>query len=361
MKNLIRFFALILITTGLQNCNMDPVYYSEEVPEFFYDSQDAVKTRYAMPIAYWATGNGGVPYTRYGYLSLVSTDETVMPNRNGDWYDGGVFMYHWDHSFPVPNDGFYETLWQGVASGIAYVASTLADFEQYVDFDALGFAPGTKETWLNQLNVYLAYFYLIGLDGFGGLPLYKEIPIPEELPRSTDVETFEYIEQLLKEALPNLPKRVKGGFSDGSITQGVAASLLVKLYFNAKPYTSGVINKDTECAQLCQDILDGKYGYYALATDWRDIFGWDNEVCDEIIWAVPSEPGIADMEGGNAKYACHYNTKVYLGNANFNAWNGWCITPSQDIEGVHYGKGNGNLEKEFGVTFRLGCPYDKFV
>ena len=53
---------------------------------------------------------------------------------------------------------------------------------------------------------------------------------------------------------------------EGYLRQGTAAALLAQLYFNAEVYTGE--SRFAECAQICQDLLDGKYGYYELEEDW---------------------------------------------------------------------------------------------
>jgi len=153
--------------------------------------------------------------------------------------------------------------------------------------------------------------------------------------------------------LPTLPKRVLGERNSNKITQGIAAALLARLYLNAEPY----IQEDMydKCAQICQDILDGKYGAYRLANRFQDIFGFTNDACDEHVWAIASENGKKVMHG-DQPWSMHYNTLRYLDNPEVQAWNGLCLTPSQDINGKHYRYEAGNL----GGPFKLGCPYDKF-
>ena len=74
--------------------------------------------------------------------------------------------------------------------GIALAWDALEDLEQ-IDFNALGFPEGTRESMLCQMNTLVASFYLDGLDFFGGVPLYTTTK-SEVLPRSTDVEAFNF-------------------------------------------------------------------------------------------------------------------------------------------------------------------------
>ena len=57
-----------------------------------------------------------------------------------------------------------------------------------------------------QLQTLVAYFYLRGLDFYGGMPIYRR-STTEESPRSTARETFNYVEELLLAAIPKLEKK----------------------------------------------------------------------------------------------------------------------------------------------------------
>jgi hypothetical protein len=355
MKNKKLFITLvttILVVTNFQSCSVDPVYYSQVSPDGFYDSQTKVYQRFLVPFANWS-GMHATVFSVSRVLSTLSCDETLMPNRSGDWYDGGFYLNHFYHLFAPGTDGYWVDVWNSFSAGIAQAWSAIEDIDKYVDFDALGFPAGTRESMLGQLKVIVASFYLVALDAFGGVPLYTSNQ-GDLLPRASDQETFDFIESYLKESLPNLPKRQDGDLSNGNITQGVAASLLAQLYFNAEPY----IGKDmyAECEKICTDIKNGVYGSYSLAPDFRDIFGFGNEACPELIWAAPSQNTTRQLYGSYAPYATHYNTWAYFDNQSAMSWNGICLTPSQDINGKHYRYETGNL----GGPFRLGSPYDKF-
>jgi hypothetical protein len=206
-----------------------------------------------------------------------------------------------------------------------------------------------------QLQTLAAFFYLHGLDLFGGVPLYTSNK-GDALPRSTDVETFTFVEDLLKEALPKLPKKTTlGAMETGNINQATAALLLARLYFNAEPY----IRQDrfAECAALCQDIINGTYGAYALEDEWTDIFGFDNDRSTEILWTVPSQN--AQSERSVGVHSGHYGMGEYWDNGEIgNRNNGYCLVPSLDVDGKSYVYGSSNPSSK--GTFRLGSPFGKF-
>ncbi|MDR1562598.1 MAG: RagB/SusD family nutrient uptake outer membrane protein, partial [Dysgonamonadaceae bacterium] len=376
------FYTVITAATlivAFQGCETDPIVYSDLTADKVYTEPSIVEARFLAPFNKWASLYGGVPYSGFPAVATYSSDEMLMPARgvHNDWYDGGIYMDLWKHQFNPELGTAVTGAWDAFESGVVSVWRVIDEFDQYVDFDALGYPQGTKESMYGQLNVLLAHWYLEGLNVFGGLPIYNGV-IVDLKARSTDRETFEFIEGLLREALPNLPKRVKAEYNEGKITQGIAASLLARLYSNARPYIGE--DRDEQCISICDSILTGKVGYYELASDYRNIFGWNNgqgnEVCDELIWAVSSVHGLAEREAGVAKYATHYNTSIYLDNASFKSWNGMCLTPSLDMTGRSYrtdpkaglndtvakvgsSERRGTPAQVQGIL-KMGCPYAKF-
>lgn len=324
------------------SCNVDPTFYSQVVPDNFYTSQDAVWERFNRPFTHWRWYVAqDDPRWR---LQELGTDEFCLPTRGSDWYNGGVTQKFHHHEYTEDMDAI-EAGWTNFSMGVALAWDAMEDLAE-VDFDKLGFAPGMRESMVSQQKALVASFYLDGLDFFGGVPLYTTTQ-SEVKGRSTDAETFVFIEKLLNEAIPLLPmKEELGGFENGSINRAAGAALLARLYFNAKSY----IGKEmyAEAAQLCQEIIDGTYGSYALDSDWTNIFGFSNETSPEIIWSVPSQNAKLETDGTMWGNMMPYNYKNYLGGLkDSGANNGLCLLPSRDPEGNLY-------------QFRLGNPYEDF-
>ena len=327
---------------AITSCSVEPTFYSQVVPETFYTSQEAVWERFNRPFTHWRwyIANNEPRWM----LQELGTDEFCLPTRGSDWYNGALYQKFHHHEY-TEDMAFIETGWTNFAMGVALAWDALEDLEK-VNFDALGFAVGTRESMLNQQKALVASFYLDGLDFFGGVPLYTTTQ-SEVKGRSTDKETFDFIEKLLKEAIPNLPvKEELGGLENGSINRAAGAALLARLYFNAKSYIGE--EKYSEAATICQDIIDGKYGKYKLDTDWTNIFGFDNETSPEIIWSVPSENAKLETDGMYWSYMVPYNYKNYLGGLEGSGSNnGIGLIPSLDPTGKKY-------------SYKLGGAYAKF-
>jgi hypothetical protein len=277
-------------------------------------------------------------------LQELGTDEFCLPTRGSDWYNGAVYQKFHHHEY-TEDMSFISTGWTNYGMGVALAWDALEDLED-VDFDALGFEEGTRESMLSQQKALVASFYLDGLDFFGGLPLYTTTQT-DVVGRSTAQETFDFIEKMLEEALPGLPEKTELGAKEtGSIHKATGAALLARLYFNAEVYIGKAMY--TEAAEICQDIIDGKYGKYELDSDWTDTFGFDNEYSKEIIWSVPSQNSKLQTDGMYWSYMVPYNYRNYLGGLESSGSNnGIGLIPSLDPEGNPY-------------PYKLGGAYSKF-
>jgi hypothetical protein len=354
IRNKLSKFIMVLVAfAAVAGCSVEPIYYKEVVPNTFFDSQDNVWQRFYRPFSHWRwyiASNS----PRWNMQEL-GTDEVCLPTRGSDWYNGGAYEQWHHHVFTPQLNGSYEG-WYGFAMGVAVAWDALEDIDRFVDFETMRFPEGTRESMVYQLQTLVASFYLDGLDFFGGVPLYTHTG-GEVKARSTDVETFNFIDSLLTEAIPNLPlKTTMGTQENGGISRATGAALKMKLYFNANAY----IGKEmwAEAADICRDIIDGKYGLYELASDWMDIFGFTNDVCPEIIWTVPSQNTRLQTDGGYYSTWGHYNQRFYLGNIDgLGGNNGYAIVPSLKPDGTRYDYKLGGVFAKFENTDVRKQPY----
>ena len=348
IKNILKASLLSAFAFLSVGCNTDPEYYSTVAPEIFFTSQETVWQRFSRPLTHWkwhfATD------THRADAQSLGTDEIAIPTKGTDWYDGGKYQnMHW-HDFRSSVDFFHSNFY-GVGMGVALAYDALEDIDNYVDFEALKFADpeGTKASMIAQLNIIIAHLYMDGLDQFGGMNIYTREEAREKIVkgRATDKETFDFVEKLLKENIDKLPKKTEVTEAETSmLKQAFGATLLAQLYFNANAY----IGKEmwAECAAICKDILDGKYGPYKLGENWNDVFKWNNYTCGEIIAGVPSNETYSATYGAHWARWTHYNTNQYLGGTGYGAWNGFCIQPSLKPDGTPY------------TEFKLGKAFSKF-
>ena len=332
----------VVAATALTSCNIDPDFYSQVTPETFYTSQEAVYQRYARPFTHWRWFAGHDD--NMWLLQELGTDEFIQPTRGSDWYDGAKYQKIHHHEY-AEDMGFIDEGWKLSQMGTALAWDALEDLST-VNFEKLGFPEGTRDAMLSQLQGLVSYFYLRGLDMFGGMPLYTTTQ-SDIKPRSTDVRTFEFIDSLLTEALPNVPVKTELGAKEtGAINAAAIATMKAQLYFNAPSYIRQ--EKWKECADICKDIIEGKYGKYDIDPDWTNVFGFNNDTSPEIIWSVPSEHAKLESDGMHWSRMVPYNFRNYLGGLeDSGSNNGIALMPGLDPTGTPY-------------TTKLGRIYSKF-
>ena len=334
---------IIAVTVGAAalcapSCDLDEKFYSEVTPDTFVTSPESAYAVLCRPFTHWKWYIGADRW----YLQELTTDEMVCPKRGSDWYNSGEYYRLHYHTWS-PDDRFVVNTYDGTTGGISRALEAKSDL-QGVDYNAIGLNDAVKADHINQLNAITAYFYMRGLDYFGGMPIYYSVD-DDLCARSTARETYAHIETLLKDAIPALSKKTTLGASeDGYIKQAAAAALLAQLYFNAVAYI-GEEHFD-ECAEICRDIIGGVYGTYELDKTWYGPHCFDNNTSPEVIWTVPSENSKVEWNW-YFKYFYHYSSYEYFG-IETAGYNGFMLTPSLDPQGRYY------------TQWKLGNPYQKF-
>ena len=334
---------IIAVTVGAAalcapSCDLDEKFYSEVTPDTFFTSPESTYAVLCRPFTHWKWYIGADRW----YLQELTTDEMVCPKRGSDWYNSGEYYRLHYHTWS-PDDRFVVNTYDGTTGGISRALEAKSDL-QGVDYNAIGLNDAVKADHINQLNAITAYFYMRGLDYFGGMPIYYSVD-DDLCARSTARETYAHIETLLKDAIPALSKKTTLGASeDGYINQAAAAALLAQLYFNAVAYI-GEEHFD-ECAEICRDIIGGVYGTYELDKTWYGPHCFDNNTSPEVIWTVPSENSKVEWNW-YFKYFYHYSAYEYFG-IETAGYNGFMLTPSLDPQGRYY------------TQWKLGNPYQKF-
>lgn len=334
--------GLLALIAG--SCSLDPVWYSQVTVDNYYTTKESVYGVFGRPFGHWAWFCQSDRF----YVQENTGDVLCLPTRGTDWYNGGINqrMHHHEWTY---TDGYFWEVWRGISMGQAYAMESREDLAG-IDYVALGLTDEEKNNHTSQLNALDGYYFMKGLDFFGGMPIYTTTKEDISVPRSTAKETFDHAESLLKEALPNLKKKEKlGDAEDGYIRQAAAAAVLAQLYFNAEANIGTPMY--TETAKICQDIIDGVYGKYDLEEDWSAPFGFDNNKSKEILWSVPSEANKNEFNWWY-KYFGHYQSWIYL-DLEVTGNNGGCMQPSLKPNGQLY------TDADFGGS-KLGRPFSKF-
>jgi hypothetical protein len=344
-----KYFSGLLLGTLLfaNSCTkLDEQLYDRITNENFLQTRDDVIRDFlrAFEHSYWSI-QGGATFM----LQENSSDECITPNRQGDWFDGAQYQRVHYHTW-TPNDGYTSDAWNALFQGVVLATNSLEDFATIQDPAKFKLTQAELDDYIAELRTLRAWLMLRAFD------FYRNIPIIEKVkgelqgqPQATPQETFAWIEKELTEAIPKLPTRQDlGANSIGRWTKVGAAALLVRLYLNAKVYTG--TEKFTECAAVSQDIIDGKYGSYALETRWDAPFDYNNSQSPEVLFGFPGSFSLThwQYDGGMYFWMLPYQAPRVFGFTDFNDANPkYALSPGRDVDSVQY-------------SFELGKPFIKF-
>jgi hypothetical protein len=254
------------------------------------------------------------------------TDECMYPTRGTDWYDGGVWIEAFTHTWTSQHRDVVAT-WNELSTGIAranYSLLLLEDFEE------------TEEVkWFRaELRFNRAFFMYCYMDLYGVVPFreYTETNFSKNPKVFNRIKAFNYLTRELKEILTQLGDKYIVPY--GRPNKDGARMFLAKLYLNKEVYV-GEPAYDS-CLVYVNELINS--GRYALATDYFDIFGYDNQNNytdnDEAILV-----GVMDdreVMGKNdhiiwVQQTFHYNQNLGGG---YNNWNG-CVAPQDYLENTY--------------------------
>lgn len=168
-------------------------------------------------------------------LNTFTTDETIMPTRGGDWYDGGFWQGLYLHRWGVNNEAIYAT-WEYLYRTVILCNGSL---ERIQDF-AEKHPEENVADCVAEVRALRAMFYYYIMDLFGSVPLIeKSDPAVEDIVQEKRSKVFNFIVKELSESSSLLSEERSNqpGVYYGRMTQPVVWFLLAKLALNAEVYT----------------------------------------------------------------------------------------------------------------------------
>ena len=350
MKLFRYIISAALLGTTLGSCtDLDETLYDQVGTQNYYNTKmDVIRATFRpFEHAFWSIQSRHV-------LNELPADQLITPTRDGWWDDSGKWRRLHYHEWDVEDGGDAQTEWNGCFQGIMQCNYVIEDLSK-LSAERFGFSQAEFDNLSSQCRVLRAWFYLRLLDAFRNVPLavsYSDVSLNTESQVEPKV-IYDFIESELKECIPLLvSKDVLGSNANvqGQWTKAAAASLLVRLYLNSEVYIGEP--KYTECAQVAQDILDGKYGQYEVADRWDAAFDWNNETCDEVIFGFPASAGYTYWQYQSDTYwwTTPARARYYLNDSKSKAGDHntkYAASPSYAPNGTLY-------------NYELGMPIQKF-
>ncbi len=333
------YIVSVLFLAGLlQSCtDLTEEPFSMLIADTYFTDKNSVEAAVLRPYehGHWCAWDGD----RW-LLQELTADHFVWTQKGKHGWDEGQWVrlhgHNWDYLQNQVNGS-----WVGPYQGIAQINNVLTDFER-LDFAAIGVTDAEKNNYISELRALRVWYYTFLIDFFRYVPIVEDISTLKE--QSTPQEVFAYMEKELLECIPGLnQKPVTGRFN-----QAGAASILVRMYLNAEKWID--TPKYTECAQIAQDIIDGKYGTsFSIDTDYRGPFhrSFVGNMSPENIFEWPHKRNMYEL-GWLYPSHHHYKSSSILDADGWNGYNGIHLTPSRDLDGNLY-------------NFKLGMPYEKYA
>ena len=299
--------VILLIGVVQQSCTkLDEKVYSDITGEkLFEDPENLI---YAFGVAY--TNLYQLTGHKYGVVGMdAGTDILVVPQRGGDWYDGGEW-HRWHRLTFTPDEGYVSRWWNTIFFGVNTCNRLIFQFESLEDIDA---TPAIAE--LRALRA-LYYYWLIDL--YGNVPISTEFDVPADFKPETRSrkEVFDFIESELLDVMPFLVKETGLAYF-GRMNYYAAQMVLAKLYLNAEVYTGTA--QYQKGLNACDSVMAGGY---SLTGDFFANFEEDATLSTEYILGLHFDQIEAPAFEVHL-FTNHYNMQSVFGFQDA-CWNGIC-------------------------------------
>lgn len=248
--------------------------------------------------------NGTAGHGGYFSLQEIPSDEAVVTQKGGDWYDGGELIVAHQHNFKSSGMIGVEGAWNDTYGGIFQCNDLLKN----ATISAANKA---------QLRMLRAYFYWRLLDLYGNVKIVTTPGV--DVAQSNRLAVYNFVEAELLASIPDLPA---GRGDYGRASRGAAHALLSRLYLNAKVY-KGLASFDNADLQKSVDFADLviNSGNYTLDPDFKKVFAPDNVDNPEHIMVAPYD----EATGGGMQFpymTLHYPSQLTFKLAQ-QPWNGY--------------------------------------
>lgn len=359
--------AAALAMVGFSCTNLDEKTFSQIDAENFYQNESSVVGAVASIYSNAMTGF----FEYFWYLSEFSADQIAWRTWNG-----GLWGYDDAQKFVLStqtwtaNSVIIEQAWQRVWTCIGLCNNLLSDLSS-INPASIGMTQEQMDSYIAEVKTMRAWAYYNNYELWGGaLPLFtagNSTEVPGSVAGANFEEGCNLIWQFIADELDSCYEDLM--VEDGSNTtrtrlnQGMNRILKMRLLLNSEVWTG--TPRYTECAALAQEIINGKYGNYSLASDYRKIYEVDNYTCPEIVFAFAQEDGRWTNNNRNTPFlpSSEY-TKIF--NAGYSAsqsgWNCTIVAPSHDNTGEissnsDYSTGSKSFVYDYGD--KLGAVFDR--
>ncbi len=268
---LIAATTMMLILGSCTNLE-EEVYSDIPLEDFFHTEKDVLM-------------NAGRAYTKLQKypeefslwtLDEMASDIMVAPARDdGFVWDNGRWNEIQKHQVTSTNK-ILTLAWGFVFEGISACNEVIYETEQ----SSITFPE--KARVVSEIKVLRAYFYYLAIDNWGNIPFtvdYTDKQLPVQKDRKF---VFNYIEQEILGNVDILKDKPSPDYY-GRVTQGVAYTLLAKLYLNAREWIGE--DKFQASVDACDKVI--QLNSFQIEDNYFSNFMVTNEFSTENIFVIP--------------------------------------------------------------------------
>ena len=279
---------------------------------------------------------------QYWYAQELSADQITWRSWNGGswgWDSGDKFVLS-THTWN-PSSNYVNQIWSKAWTAIGLCNNFITDLSN-INASTLGISEAQKQAYIDEVRTFRVYCYYNVFEVFGSVIPLTTSTDTSVLPVSAmNGMTFEEgnakICDWMIEELDGALESLEINGSVNRCNQAMNRMLKMRVLLNSEIFT-GVARFD-ECKALAKDIIDGKYGNYAIAENYKDIYSANNNTdCKEIVFAFSSDvvynKRSTNMRNGpfmSYVFTAYFNTKE-----EHSGWNCCCLTPSFDNSSNFY-------------------------
>lgn len=276
MKKLIYITQAICLTIvlSLMSCTkLDEEVFSDiPLDKFFRSEKDVLM-------------NAGRAYTKlqkypeeFSLWSLneMSSDEMVAPARDdGFVWDNGRWDEMQTHRLS-PTNKILTLSWEYVFTGISACNEVIYETEQTdITFPE-------KDRIVSEIKILRAFFYYWSMDNWGNVPFSIDFTDKNLAAQKDRKFIFNYIEKDILDNIDKLQSQPTPSYY-GRVTQGMAYTLLAKLYLNSQEWTG--TDNFQKSVDACDKVI--ALNSYQIENDYFTNFKVQNQTSVENIFVIP--------------------------------------------------------------------------
>ena len=361
-KHIAGLLAATTMAVGAWSCtDLNEVTFDRIDASAYYQDESSVKG--AVASIYSSATSGFLEL--FWYLSEFSADQIAWRSWNGGaWgYDEAqkfvLSTQTWNSESVIIRQA-WEHAWETIG-----LCNTLINDLENLSAESIGMTDAQLKSYIAEVRTMRAWAYYNNYEVWGGtLPL--NISVGNEIPPSADPDfnkscqvIWDFIVEELDGCYKDLTAEDGSSATRNRMNQGVNRMLKMRMLLNSQLFTG--VDRYAECATLCQEIIDGKYGNYELASDFRKIYDYDNNTCPEVVFAFAMEAGRMTNNNRNTPFLPYNYDEMFNYSCDQSGWNCTCLVPSKDNSGtlVEYAGSTGAKSFLFDYGDKLGAPFDR--